>query len=83
MKKLSYEESYAEIRKPIYLESAKILWDKTYDLYKYDFKLADINELPSGILFCLDKETEFNMDCSLFDIINQNLYDTNKKIKTS
>lgn len=78
MKKLSYEESYAEIRKPIYLESAKILWDKTYDLYKYDFKLADINELPSGILFCLDKETVFGMDISLFDIINLN--EANQKI---
>ena len=77
MKKLSYEEKKAEIRKPIYLESAKILWDKTYDLYKYDFKLADIVELPSGILFCLDKETVFGIDISLFDIIN--LYETNQK----
>lgn len=80
MKKLSYEESYAEIKKPIYLESAKILWDKTYELYNCNFEPIDIDKLPSGILFCLDKETEFNMDCSLFDIINQNLYDTNKKI---
>lgn len=78
MKKLDYNDSYAEIRKPIYLESAKILWDKTYELYSCNFEPIDIANLPRGILFCLDKETEFNMDSSLFDIIN--IYDTNRKI---
>ena len=78
MKKLSYEERNAEIKKTIYFESAKILWDKTYDLYKDVFKLSDIEKLTSCILYCLDKETEFSMDICLFDIIN--LYETNQII---
>ena len=55
MRIMTYEEKRAEARKPIYREYAKIIWTKTYVLFKTDFEY-EISTIARNILSSIEME---------------------------
>ena len=78
MRKMTYAEKVEETQKPIYKKSAKLLWDKTYSIFKNDLYLANIYNISHEVLWCIEMESRYNCILSIYDIINIKSY--NEKI---
>lgn len=66
---MTYTEVLEEVKNPIYKDSAKVIWDSTYDLFKDNFEIVDIYSISSSILESINKEILYNLDYSIFDLI--------------
>lgn len=75
---MTYAEKVEETQKPIYKKSAKLLWDKTYSIFKNDLYLANIYDISHEVLWCIEMESRYNCILSIYDIINIKSY--NEKI---
>ena len=54
MKKMTYTEVLEEVKKPIYKDSAKLIWDSTYALFKDTFEIEDMYTISWSILNCIN-----------------------------
>ena len=75
---MTYEEKRAEARKPIYREYAKIIWTKTYVLFKTDFEY-EISTIARNILSSIEMESKYNISYSIFEVIPLVSFDEKKK----
>lgn len=78
MRIMTYEEKRAEARKPIYREYAKIIWTKTYVLFKTDFEY-EISTIARNILSSIEMESKYNISYSIFEVIPLVSFDEKKK----
>lgn len=66
---MTYEEKLQEVQKPIYKDSAKVIIDMAFSIFKDNLEPNDIYQLSLELLINLIDEYRLNLNESIFDII--------------
>lgn len=69
MRDMSYDEKMIEIQKAIYSDSAKSIWDKTFEIFENELDPTDICLISHELVTAIEMESRYNTNKSIFCLL--------------